>query len=282
MLVYRAKVRREGGDEEGAREELRAAIEIFPGEEGAGAAPVIGDGSAVFNWQNHLAYLALAVSDAEDGAAFYRRALARSDELSLTDIGARPRDLAEVDPFELDPIAEQILGHNFADDPKCAIPAPSSAQAVLVSPLWDLVEDGNIGRRASLVPAGFRELYYDGDAAEGLRRAGARLAADAVRDALTDPAGLAWRIREARARWMDPDAPVAETIGEPHPAHPLLSSVLVYAGRCFHAGATEEQIAARLRGERDETVSALLEAESAWDTAQYAAAMSMDEMKGEN
>jgi hypothetical protein len=273
MLVYRAAVRRDGGDEAGAREELEAAIDVFPGEEGAGAAPVIGDGSAVFNWQNYLAYLALAESDEEDGAPYYRQALARSDQLALTAIGARLREIEGVDPNELEAIAKQIVGHNLAGDPSYAVPVPSPEHAVLVSPLWEMVEGGEVGRRASLVPARFRELYYDGAAADGLRRAGARLAANALRESLADPARLAWMIRDVRGVWVDEHAPVAETIGERHPAHGLLSSLLVFAGRFFRAGASEAQIANALRGESDDHLDALLAAQGSWETDQYSSAL---------
>jgi hypothetical protein len=273
MLVYRASVRRESGDLEGAREELDAAIEIFPGEENAGAAPVIGDGTAIFNWQNHLAYLALAENDDDDGAPFYRQALARSDTFAIAELSAPLRDLAGIDPEELEAIAEGIVAHNLAGDSRVDIPVPSPAHAVLVSPLWQRVEDGKIGRYASLVPAGFRELYYEGAAAEGLRRAGARLAANAVRDALADPARLAWMIRDIREVWVDDHAPVSETIGDAHPAHGLLSSVLVFAGRFFRAGASEEQIAGALRGKTDDALHALLGAHGEWEGAQYASAL---------
>lgn len=276
MLVYRAAVRREQGDADGALEELRAALAVFPGEENAGAAPVIGDGDAVYNWQNYLAYLAMAEADEENAAAFYRQALARSDELAMTDLGVRLADLEAVDAGELEAIAEQIVGHNLADDPRVKFPSPSPEHAVLMSPVWQPTDDGKIGRYAALVPAGFKSLYYDGAAADGLRRAGARLAANAIRDALADAPGiarLARIVRDAREAWIDPHAPRAETIGDPHPAHGLLSSVLAYAGRLFRAGADEAQIAAALRGESDAFLTALLHAHAAWETAEYDSAL---------
>lgn len=273
MLVYRASVRREQGDEDGAREELHAAVTIFPGEENAGAPPVIGDGSAIFNWQNYLAYLALAEADDDDAADLYRQALARSDALAIADIGAPLRDLAGVDASDLEAIAEQIVRHNLAGDPRCEFPVPSPAHVVLTSPLWQPVDDGKVGRSAALVPAAFGELYYEGPAAEGLRRAGARIAAGAVREALANPATLAWSIRDVRGIWVDDHAPIAETVGEIHPAHGLLSSVLVFAGRFFRAGASEAQIAAALRGESDDALDALLERQMEWESAQYSAAL---------
>lgn len=283
MLVYRARVRLADEDVDGAREELRTAIEIFPGEEDTGSGPVIGDGTAAFNWQNHLAYLTLAelegdAGDEDEAATLFGQALARSDELAFAEIGAPLRDLTSTDAEGLERIAASIVEHDLSRDPRFdGVPVPSAAHAVLVSPLWEPVGDGKVGRRASLVPAGFRELYYEGAAASGLRSAGARIAANAVREALADPARLAWSMRDVRGLWKDDHAPVVETIGDLHPAHGLLSTLLVFVGRCFRAGATEAQIVAGLAGTDDDALAELLTAESEWERAQYSAALSMNE-----
>lgn len=283
MLVHRARVRLAGDDVDGAREELETAIEIFPGEEHTGSGPVIGDGKATFNWQNHLAYLTLAeleadAGDEDEAATLFGQALARSDELALAEIGAPVRELTNTDERELERVAARIVEHNLSRDPRFGgAPAPSAAHAVLVSPLWEHVGDGEIGRRASLVPAGFRELYYEGAGARGLRSAGARIAANGLRDALGDPARLAWSMRDVRGLWKDDHAPLVETLGDLHPAHGLLSTLLVFVGRCFRAGATEAQIVAGLAGTDDDALARLLAAESEWERAQYDAALSMDE-----
>ena len=283
MLVHRARVRLAKDDVDGARDELRTAIAIFPGEEGTGSGPIIGDGAAAFNWQNHLAYLALAelegdAGDEDEAATLFAHALARSDALALAELGAPVRDLTSTDGSDLERIAARIVLHNLSRDPRFdGVPVPSAAHAVLVSPLWEPVGDDKVGRRASLVPAGFRELYYDGAAASGLRTAGARIAANAVREALGDPARLAWSLRDVRGLWKDDHAPVVETVDDLHPAHGLLSTLLVFVGRCFRAGATEAQIVAGLAGTDDDALAELLTAESEWELAQYGAALSMNE-----
>jgi hypothetical protein len=86
MLVHRAAVRLAKDDDEGARSELDAAIATFPGAPAAGKAPQIEGVGGIFNMQNHVAYLDLAVLAADDEAAsarWFEQALARSQELAL-------------------------------------------------------------------------------------------------------------------------------------------------------------------------------------------------------
>lgn len=87
MQVHRAAIRRAKGDDAGARAELEAAIEAFPGEvavDTRGRTPpsFVGEGQpatsgALVNWQNYLAYLDLAaLTEDEEEAARLRAAAA--------------------------------------------------------------------------------------------------------------------------------------------------------------------------------------------------------------
>jgi hypothetical protein len=93
MLVHRATIRRAKGDADGARAELTAAIEAFPGAAGESAKDrtppaFVGDGAAegaLVNWQNYLAYLDLAAltEDAAEADTLRAAARARCDRAEL-------------------------------------------------------------------------------------------------------------------------------------------------------------------------------------------------------
>jgi hypothetical protein len=86
MLVHRATIRRAKGDADGARAELTAAIEAFPGAAGETAKDrtppsFVGEGAAdgaLVNWQNYLAYLDLAALTEDAAEAATLRAAARA------------------------------------------------------------------------------------------------------------------------------------------------------------------------------------------------------------
>jgi hypothetical protein len=268
MQVHRARVRLSKDDRDGARTELEAAIESFPGAPHAGRAPKIGDSAdADYNWQNHLAYLALAELD--DDPVRYADALARSDELSDREIGASLEELAKVRDAELlERQAAEILRANA--DPRRK-PGPHAGLAIVASPIWERRPDGTIARRASLVPAKFVELYFEGPAAERLRASGAKLAARAL--ATHEPATLAWRTRDTRNVWSTIEAPLSFDVAKHEPAQGLLSSVLADLARSFRAGATDEEASARLAGEPPESLDEKLAAHETWESEQYTSAM---------
>ncbi|MDB4936732.1 MAG: hypothetical protein JWP87_3704 [Labilithrix sp.] len=114
MLVHRAAVRLAKDDEAGARTELEAAIAAFPGVPGSGAAPTIEGTDGTFNWQNHLAYLDLALLADDVGGAgrHYADALARSDELAHADLGATYEALAALGDEDLARAAKDIAGEH--------------------------------------------------------------------------------------------------------------------------------------------------------------------------
>jgi hypothetical protein len=268
MLLHRARVRLSSDDREGAHAELAAALETLPGATEAGRCPAIASSKAAdFNWQNHLAYLALAELD--DDATRYGDALARSDDFSDREIGAPMSAWGTRDASALLPQAEAIVRGNA--DPHRR-PGPHDGLAIVASPVWERVGgDGAAARRASLVPAKFVELYFEGVAAERLRASGARLAAQAVAE-VSIPT-LAWRVRAARNVWTSFEAPFAVDLPAYEPAQGLLSAVLADLGRVFRAGATDDEAAARLRGEQPASLDDKLTAFEAWEHEQYMAAM---------
>ncbi len=277
MLVHRSRARLAKDDIPGAREELEAAIAAFPGAPAsdAGPAPEIGSGSAVFNWQNHYAYLALAELLAEeesrDAEGFYETALRRSHELSRAELGATLAEIAAIDAATARAEAERIIETNLA--PFSPLPGPTPDLAIVPSPVWDVSGTSSV-RRAALVPAKFVELYYEGPAARGLREHGAALATAAFEASRSAPWKLAWRLRSLRKVWSDREAPVsAEVAG--HPAAGLLSILLVEIARGFRAGAAADEIAARLAGREAPGLEAALVTLDAWEADQYAAAMSL-------
>jgi hypothetical protein len=85
MLVHRATLRRAKDDAAGARTELLAAIEAFPGEADQGKPPVIEGANGLVNWQNYLAYLDLArvTEDEGEAARHHASAAARNPALSV-------------------------------------------------------------------------------------------------------------------------------------------------------------------------------------------------------
>lgn len=283
MLVHRAAVRLAKDDESGAREELEASIAAFPGVPGAGAAPSIGGADGTYNWQNHLAYLDLAKlagDDLEAGAARFGEALARSEELARTQLGATLEEvkaaLAKDDEADVAAAASRVLEHNLQVVHRA--PGPTPAMATLASPIWEH-DDGRSARRASLLPAALLAVYYEGRAAEGLRREGAALAARIVVADRERPWRPAWIARATRDLWISEEAPLLEPIGPSEPAVGLLSLVLADLGRCMQAGATRAELLARYapRGEEPSadlvSLAAKLETQGAWEAEHYMQAM---------
>lgn len=77
MLVHRARTRLAKDDLDGARKELDAALTIFPGDPSARNAPSLEGLEGTFNWQNHLAYEAMAEVEPEHAADWTSKADAR-------------------------------------------------------------------------------------------------------------------------------------------------------------------------------------------------------------
>ncbi len=265
MLVHRARVRLSKEDRDGAREELEAAIAVFPGEPGAGRAPEVGEGSAQFNWQNHLAYLALAELD--DDAARFADALARSEQLAVRELGAPLGAFESRAAARLERDAAKIAEANREIHRS---PGPAPSLAIVASPVWETTSTGG-ARRASLVPAAFVERYLEGPALEHLALSGAKLAAHAL--AKHPIARLAWIVRKTRGIWIAESAPVMAEIQAYEPTWSLLSAVLADVARTSRALATDDEIAARLAGETPEALARKLVDLESWESEQYANAM---------
>jgi hypothetical protein len=123
------------------------------------------------------------------------------------------------------------------------------------------------------MPASLVALYYEGAAAEGLARAGAKLAVS-ILGALRDrPWRAAWIARGVRAAWDADEAPLTEAIGPFHPAQGLVSAVLADVARCFHAGATDDEILARFTATAPRSLEDKLAALDGWEASQYVEAL---------
>ena len=288
MLVHRAAVRLAKDDDEGARAELEAALEVFPGEAAAGAAPAIGGADGELNWQNHLAYLDLATlsdraGEVDDAAAFFGSALGRSEELARREIGTTVEALASLDAAAIEREAKTIVEHNLATIHPGA--GPTSAVITLASPVWELADPSSAEAKATrrgtvLRPAALLALYYEGAAAEGLRGSAPALVGRILAASREEPWRAAWIARGARAAWRSEEGPFHETSAAAHPGHVIVSSILADVARCFCAGATEAEIVARYaapsEGERARSLEALAEKLArltAWEGEQYASAL---------
>jgi len=249
MLVHRAAVRLAKDDEAGAREELLAAVAVFPGDAGAGPPPDIGGADGVLNWQNHLAYLELArlaADDIDEAAEHFGAALARSDVLARSEIGASPAALASFDDGEVAREAKRIIEHNLGERMGLAEEdGEDTGLVTLASPIWELTDDDRSVRRASLLPRELVALYYEGPAAERLAREGASLVTTILGRDREAPWRSAWIARETRAVWVSSEAPLLEPMGPAHRTDGIVSIVLADIARCFRAGATNEEILAR-------------------------------------
>lgn len=289
MLVHRARARLARDDREGAREELEAALAVCPGvrEDEAPLAPRIEGGTALHNAQNHLAYLALAEllpADEPRALELYEAALRRSRRLARAELGGTLAELAATTPEAARAEATRIVTTNLASpslggEGMDALGPPSPGTRLLASPVWETTDAPGEGgwvsvRRASLVPAAFAELYFEGPAEAGLRAHGAELAATLFAETREAPFALAWRLRAARHVWVHPFAPVTAPLPAPfHPASGLLSAILVAVARGFRAGGTPEQIAAHLRGEDAPSFTEALTRLEAWEGEQLSAAI---------
>ncbi|HEY8074772.1 MAG TPA: hypothetical protein VIF62_11695, partial [Labilithrix sp.] len=219
----------------------------------------IGDGSAIYNWQNHLAYLGLAELGGDDAATRWAEALERSDALAQEEIGAPLADFASLDVARLEREARAIVDANREVRRQ---EGPSPAAAIVASPIWETIADGG-ARRASLVPSSFVERYLE----RPLRESAIRIAAEAVATIATPQ--LAWTVRKTRDIWVSDAAPFMLDLDEYVPTQSLLSAVLADIARCASSGATDDQIIARLRGT---PLPTLTDVES-WEADAYARAL---------
>jgi hypothetical protein len=278
MMLYRANCRFVTGDAAGAIAELRASIEMTPGDGSAGPPPQFDTGGADPNWQNHASYLRLAelVEPAEE-AALHASVFSRFDWLARRHIGCRATDWSALAGSHLVDEASNILERNLRN-PGVA-PGPHAGLRLVASPVWTVRDDGTAIRAASLVPAGFVDYCFgerlaDPNVADGL----ARLAADCVLRHAQEPWKVSFLTRGARELYAGTEsAPTAEVLGPSRPAWLLLSSVLAEAARFLHAGATFDELRAAFgvagAPEVPPSLAAKVAAHESWETGQYAAAL---------
>jgi hypothetical protein len=151
----------------------------------------------------------------------------------------------------------------------------------MASPIWELVDSGEVARRASLLPVKLFSLYYDGVAAERLLRDGPTLVAAILARDHEAPWRPAWIARATRDVWISDEAPLLEPHGQAHPADGVVSTVLADVARCFRAGASNEEILARYAPRTDSAPAALeaLDAKlaelSTFEGEQYVEAMTL-------
>jgi hypothetical protein len=280
LMLYRANCRLVTGDRDGALDELRASIELLPGDPAAGPPPREPDIDDVeLNWQNYQSYLRLAeLHDEPECDELYRQTFERFPWLAASKLGAPLAQLDQVDAEALSAEARRILAHNL-ENPLVG-PGPDEALRLVGSPIWTPGEDGDSVRLASILPAAFVDYYYGERLAEPANaELVARVAAEAVALFSSRPWRLAWVIESARGLYGDVSdgAPVVDEPGPRHPAQELLSATIAEAARWLHAGATADLLRAVFGVAQLDDTSALedtLDSIESWEDEQFLAAMS--------
>jgi hypothetical protein len=279
MLVHRARAHVANEEPQDAIAQLRASIGILPGAATAHLPPFEGT-DAIYNWHNHYAYLELSklIEDARGARHLYGQALARNRALMIDELGGDPRQVAAASHEDaldqLDSIAELNL-ESAITTPEAGVPVH-----MVVSPIWQPLEDGRSGRCASVIPSGLVGCYYQGRAREALE--GTMLTTlvadcfDRHRDELVE---LAWRTRAVRKLYLGSDAEIVDVV-ESHPADCLLSALLTEAARCVHGGVTEAELRVHFGLSDDakatRTLSEKLAELEEWEGDQYLRAMGFD------
>lgn len=151
----------------------------------------------------------------------------------------------------------------------------------LASPIWEVagvVAEATATRGGCLMPSALVSLYYEGAAAEGLRRSGPALVTRILTACREEPWRAAWIARETRLAWLA-GAPLLEQVGPAHAVHSILSSILADVARCFRAGATDEEIVTRYGAATEEVAGTRVSLEdklglfAVWEGEQYVKAM---------
>jgi hypothetical protein len=275
MMLYRANCRLVMGDKEGAIAELRAGIEMTPGDPSAGPPPSIDTGDSELNWQNHASYLRLAeLSEPAEAVAVYRDVFSRFGWLARQELGCLPSNL-KLPAAALVEEALTIIRRNLAQPAVAA--GPHAGLRLVASPLWTAREDGASVREASLIPAGFLAYYFGRRLAEpATAEALARLAAECVAFYSEEPWRVSFVTKGAREMYKGPGAtlPALEVIGSSPPPWFLLSAVIAEGARYLHAGATFDELrpAFGLSGtamELPEGLAAKVALLETWEVEQY-------------
>jgi hypothetical protein len=284
MMLFRANCRVAIEDTDGAIEELRAAIEMVPGDPAAG---VFGDptrSDVEVNWQNLGSYLRLAeIVGGDEADQRLATVFSRFDWLSRRELGCSPAELVAIGEAELFEEAAKILRHNLAN-PRIG-PGPHAALRLVASPLWSRPETATTPsdaavRQVTVIPAGFVDYYFgdrltEPEAAEQV----ARCAAQCVRKHAAHPWKVSSMTRGARELYVGAALSDENLPGSYHPAHFLLSAVMAEAARYLHAGATPEELSAVFEltnspAAPSESLATKLADLESWEGQQYSAALS--------
>jgi len=276
MMLYRANCRFVMGDQDGAIAELRAAIEMTPGDPSAGPPPAFDTGDAEMNWQNHVSYLRLAeLVQPEEADGIHRHVFSRFSWLARRELGCFPDELNLSAEAVLVEEALNIIKRNLANPAIAA--GPHAGLRFVASPLWTPREDGSSVREASLIPAGFLGYYFGGRLADAAgATALARLAAECVVRHSQVPWKVSFMTKGAREMYRGTGSafPALDLIGPTRPPWFLLSAVIAEGARYLQAGATFDELRpvfglAGAAAEFPESLAAKVAALEAWETQQY-------------
>lgn len=281
-MVYRAEALRVTNQPEAALLELEGAISIFPGDrtERPGVRLKLGskDIEGDDNWQNGTAYRRWSTLASKVEGNVYQETFTRCPPLASFELGASLSELASLELADIRQQIEKIKTQNL--NAFSVSPGPHSELVMFASPLWRLGAGGRARRGMALLPKGFEQHYFVGDARKALE-SDSRLVdavAETVFNSRTTPWHLLPFVHLAREIYGDASSEAkAEVTGTFHPVDELASALLADVGRSVRAGLTIEEIRGRLglgpavRDSRAEEKMATLDA---WETERYNAAIS--------
>lgn len=215
---------------------LREAIAYFPGDADEPDDP---DVVFTYNWQNHLAYAALAelVDDAAESVALEHAALVRSDAYRATQVEDSLEELAELTRAGLAARATHILAINTQATPSLAV---NDVLVAVTSPIWRSFEQGP-GRRQNVVP---RVAAYSSE----LPPEFVAVAVDLVATGIHRPAAITRMVRDTVQHWEggSDEAPVLPVPGTYEPGDMLLTAALAHVARLAAAGMDAAEVRAHV------------------------------------
>jgi hypothetical protein len=259
MAVSSARAKAQAEQVEEAVALLKASIEWFPGELGAG---VRIQNNENLNQNNNLSYLALAAMRVEEENN-YINALRRSEDLLLYELGGAMPPVVDRKVLEKD--ATLVIGGmqeemtRLQNDPNgqvLASAAPAKGVGFLLSPMVRFNGDGLVHGLA-IGPISYRRYFYEDPARTALKDARvAHVAAEIYAKWVSKPEVVLALSRETAIdvyeegyRFEDsrPSKPATYiTSSSQDRTHlPVLSRILASLGRELAAGLTVEEIRAR-------------------------------------
>jgi len=238
VLLFRAKCRLAIGDARAA-DELRTALELFPGDPAAGPPIPVDVGDAGINWQNVECRQLLASLEQDDArrAALENETYTKFSWLAMETLGATAAELASLQSADVHALLTRIVTHNAATK---AQPGPTPTLRILASPMWSSIDGATSVRRGSLVPASIA-AYVLAPAGRATPWAVAA-SVDCVLRFAREPGRLVEIVNDARELFEGPEAPVLEEVGRRHPAALVASAVYTSALRLIAGGASEREV----------------------------------------